>query len=47
MVDDPVVDDPKIRKPDICKAKELLDWEPMVEIDEGIRKTIEYFRNNL
>jgi dTDP-glucose 4,6-dehydratase len=40
---DPVVDDPKIRKPDVCKAKELLDWEPMTGIDEGIKKTIEYF----
>jgi dTDP-glucose 4,6-dehydratase len=41
----PVVDDPKIRKPDIYKAKELLDWEPLIGIDEGIRKTIEYFRD--
>jgi dTDP-glucose 4,6-dehydratase len=44
---DPVVDDPKIRKPDICKAKELLDWEPKVGIDAGIRKTIEYFKDAL
>jgi dTDP-glucose 4,6-dehydratase len=44
---DPVVDDPKIRKPDISRAKELLDWEPMVGIDEGIRKTTEYFKDAL
>jgi dTDP-glucose 4,6-dehydratase len=44
---DPVVDDPKIRRPDISKAKELLDWEPMIGIDEGIRKTIEYFKDVL
>jgi dTDP-glucose 4,6-dehydratase len=41
---DPLVDDPKVRRPDISKAKELLDWEPRVKMDEGIRKTIEYFR---
>jgi dTDP-glucose 4,6-dehydratase len=41
---DPVVDDPKIRRPDISKAKELLDWKPMTGIDEGIRRTIEYFK---
>ena len=44
---DPAVDDPKVRKPDINKAKELLDWEPMVEIDEGIKKTIDYFKDVL
>jgi len=44
---DPVVDDPQVRRPDISKAKELLDWEPMIGIDEGIRKTIEYFKDVL
>jgi dTDP-glucose 4,6-dehydratase len=38
------VDDPKVRQPDITRAKKLLGWEPKVEFDEGIRKTIDYFR---
>jgi dTDP-glucose 4,6-dehydratase/UDP-glucuronate decarboxylase len=38
-------DDPKQRKPDINKAKTLLQWEPKVTLDEGLKKTIEYFRN--
>jgi dTDP-glucose 4,6-dehydratase len=36
--------DPKRRRPDIRKAKELLDWEPMVTLDRGLVKVIEYFR---
>ena len=44
---DPVVDDPQVRKPNISRAKELLGWEPMVGLDEGIRKTIEYFKDVL
>lgn len=38
-------DDPKRRCPDISKAKELLDWEPRVTLDEGLGKLIEYIRN--
>lgn len=38
-------DDPKIRHPDIQKAKELLNWEPSVRLEEGLRKTIDYFKN--
>jgi nucleoside-diphosphate-sugar epimerase len=38
-------DDPLRRQPDISKAKKLLDWTPKVSFEEGIRKTIEYFRN--
>ena len=38
-------DDPKQRQPDISKAKELLDWEPKVLRDEGLRITYEYFKN--
>ena len=38
-------DDPKVRQPDITRAKKILDWEPKVEFEEGIKKTIEYFRN--
>ena len=37
-------DDPLKRKPDISKAKELLEWEPKISLDEGLRKTIEYFK---
>jgi dTDP-glucose 4,6-dehydratase len=38
------VDDPKVRRPDISRAKELLDWEPEVDLREGLEKTVEYFR---
>ena len=37
-------DDPKQRKPDITLAKETLGWEPKVPLEEGIEKTIAYFR---
>ena len=37
-------DDPVKRKPDITKANTLLGWEPVVTIDEGLKKTIEYYR---
>ena len=36
-------DDPKVRRPDITRAKELLNWKPNVELEDGIRKTVEYF----
>ena len=38
------VDDPKVRQPDITRARSVLQWEPRVDFDEGIRKTIDYFR---
>lgn len=38
------LDDPKVRKPDISKAKRILDWEPQVGLEDGLRRTIEYFR---
>ncbi len=38
-------DDPKQRKPDITLAKEELNWEPKVNLEEGLKKTIEYFRS--
>jgi len=41
------VDDPKVRQPDISRAKKVLGWEPKVQFEEGIKKTIEYFRNAL
>ena len=37
-------DDPKVRKPDISRARERLGWEPRVQLDEGLRRTIEFFR---
>jgi len=41
------VDDPKIRQPDIAKAKKILGWEPGVSREEGLRKTLTYFKNLL
>src|SRR4051794_36335809 len=38
------IDDPKVRQPDIGRAKKVLDWEPRVHFEEGITKTIDYFR---
>ncbi|MDI9630000.1 MAG: UDP-glucose 4-epimerase [Acidobacteria bacterium ADurb.Bin051] len=41
------VDDPKTRQPDISLAREVLDWEPRISLDEGIRRTLDYFREVL
>jgi len=38
-------DDPKQRRPDISKAKDLLGWEPNVDRSEGLKKTYDYFRS--
>lgn len=38
------VDDPKTRCPDIAKARKLLGWQPKVSLDDGLRRTIEWFR---
>jgi UDP-glucuronate decarboxylase len=38
-------DDPKQRKPDIHRAKIVLGWEPNIKLDDGLVKTIDYFRN--
>lgn len=38
-------DDPTQRCPDISKAKKILDWEPTIELEEGLKKTIQYFKN--
>jgi dTDP-glucose 4,6-dehydratase len=38
------VDDPKVRQPDITKARKLLGWEPKVELRDGLERTLAYFR---
>jgi len=40
-------DDPKIRQPDITRAKKYLNWEPVVSLDEGLQSTLEYFKEQL
>ncbi|MBI2360519.1 MAG: GDP-mannose 4,6-dehydratase, partial [Deltaproteobacteria bacterium] len=40
-------DDPQVRQPDISRAREILGWEPQVSLEEGLKKTIEYFREKL
>lgn len=40
-------DDPRVRRPDIAKAKELLGWEPKIELEEGLRTTIAWFKGRL
>jgi dTDP-glucose 4,6-dehydratase len=41
------VDDPKVRQPDITRARTLLQWEPHVELEQGLTRTIDYFRSKL
>jgi len=41
------VDDPKVRQPDITRARTLLGWEPRIDTDEGLRLTIDWFRRKL
>ena len=41
------VDDPKIRQPDLTRARSTLNWGPTVPLEEGLRKTIVYFQNEL
>ena len=40
-------DDPERRKPDITKAKHVLEWEPKISLEEGLKKTILYFKENI
>jgi dTDP-glucose 4,6-dehydratase len=40
-------DDPKLRRPDIGKAKRLLGWEPRVSLDEGLKRVLPYFRSKV
>ncbi|MGZ4208445.1 MAG: UDP-glucuronic acid decarboxylase family protein [Actinomycetota bacterium] len=39
------VDDPSVRRPDIARAVDLLDWKPQVELRDGLRRTIDWFRS--
>ena len=41
------VDDPKVRQPDITRARTILDWEPQVDFEEGIARTIDYFKSKI
>ena len=40
-------DDPKVRQPDIGRARALLGWQPRVDVDEGLKQTVEWFREKL
>jgi len=40
-------DDPKVRQPDITRARTLLGWEPKVDVEDGLKITIEYFRTKI
>ncbi len=45
--DQRIKDDPKRRQPNIEKAQRILDWEPKVELEDGLRKTIDYFKERV
>ena len=45
VFEDLPVNDPKVRRPDITKAKSKLGWEPVVQLEEGLKRTIESFRD--
>ena len=45
--DERTKDDPQVRRPDITKARQVLNWEPKVGLEEGLRKTIEWFRERV
>jgi UDP-glucuronate decarboxylase len=40
-------DDPKQRQPDISRARKLLDWEPRISLEDGLKATIEYFKEKV
>ncbi len=40
------MDDPKVRQPDIARATQLLGWTPAVDLAEGLRRTVEFERDN-
>ncbi|MFQ5613260.1 MAG: UDP-glucuronic acid decarboxylase family protein [Anaerolineae bacterium] len=45
--DSRIQDDPKVRRPNISKARRILDWMPQVSLEEGLLRTIDYFRGHL
>ncbi len=45
--DERITDDPKVRRPDISKARRVLGWEPVVGLEAGLRKTLDYFRGRV
>lgn len=46
-IDNRYVDDPRMRRPDITQARQILGWEPQVPVIEGLQQTIEFFRKRL
>ena len=40
-------DDPQVRQPDITKARTILGWEPKVDLEDGLRRTLAYFRERM
>jgi UDP-glucuronate decarboxylase len=40
-------DDPKQRRPDIALAKQVLNWEPTIALQEGLARTVDYFRRQI
>ena len=45
--DERTKDDPMVRQPDITRAREVLGWQPLVSLDEGLEKTVDWFGNRL
>ncbi len=45
--DERITDDPKVRRPDISKARRVLGWEPKVDLADGLAKTVDYFREKI
>jgi dTDP-glucose 4,6-dehydratase len=45
--DERITDDPRVRRPDITKARTVLGWEPKVNLADGLAETIEYFRDKV
>ena len=45
--DDRITDDPKVRRPDNTRAMTLLDWEPKVDLETGLKETIDYFKTRI
>jgi dTDP-glucose 4,6-dehydratase len=45
--DNRITDDPKVRRPDISKARRILGWEPKIDLVDGLAQTIAYFRNRI